>query len=314
MTKTFTPADLLSLIDINPPYFAFEEVLMEGDSFFANVPVQQPLGNETGPISAAEASRHLAILGVCSCAIANPVKQRHYYLAYKGIYQRFDGDTSKSSSSTGKLTGKAKCISVDRRKAEAETELIDDNGNVIVRLKVFYHVVLDTTFERLYKDHYIAQPDFKIPNPFAQKHDFVSEQLFSDKITCSMGPVPEYYCAGHFPNFPALPVAILVYNLFDMANKLTAHMLSTPELKSTIRKYEIIADNLAFAGDDVNLEVNHQQSPDTNLHEMYAEGVANGNKSIGKIYLQVEATENNTHHYEYANTYPSSMQKTNNIG
>lgn len=286
MTRTITPAEMLLLIDINQPYFAFEEILQENDFLFANVPVQQPLGLEIGPISAAESSRHLAILGVCSCALKNPVQKKHYYLAYKGIYERIE--THSNSPSSLPLTAKATCINVDKRKAEAITELIDANGDTIIRLKVFYHVILDTTFERLYKDHYIAKPDFKLENPYEVKHPFLREEFSTTQMKASMGKIPEHYCAGHFPQYPALPVAILAYNLFDMASRLTAHILANPNTKTIVRQYEITADNLAFAGDDVELDVLYNGSIDQKYHEIIAEGVACSSKSIGRIKMIIE--------------------------
>lgn len=289
MTKTIAANDMLALIDINPPYFAFEEITQENDFLFANVPVQQPLGNEVGPISAAEASRHLAILGVCACALANPVQKRHYYLAYKGIYERIETHSGESSSKP--LTGKAQCISVDRKKAEAITEIMDQNGDTIIRLHVFYHVILDTTFERLYKDHYVAAPDFKYVNPYKIKHPFKNEHFDASLMTASMGAVPEFMCAGHFPHYPALPVAILVYNLFDMASRLTAHMENEPKTKTLIRQYEINADNLAFAGDSVSLQVTNNGSNDGVGHEIFAEGIANDTKSVGRIHMVLETCE-----------------------
>ena len=245
------------------------------------------MGYEAGPISAAEASRHLAILGVCSCALKNTVKKRHYYLAYHGIFERVDSHSGISS--TQPLTGKATCISVDKRKAEAVTELLDQNGDTIIKLRVFYHVILDTTFERLYKDHFIEKPNFSIPNPYSIKHDYVSLKKTASIISASMGNIPECFCAGHFPNYPALPVAILAYNLFDMACRLLTCSLPK-DTKVFIRSYEITADNLAFAGDDVSLQVEYTEQQGFN-HHLSAEGTANGTKSIGRINMILEPAE-----------------------
>lgn len=307
MTKTITPTEMLSLIDINQPYFAFDEILLENNFVFANVPVQQPLGHEAGPISAAESSRHLAILGVCSCALKNPVQKKHYYLAYKGIYERVE--THSNTISSRPLTGKATCISVDKRKAEAVTELLDANGDTIIRLRVYYHVILDTTFERLYKEHYIANPDFKIENPYEIKHPFIREEFSATQMRADMGKIPEYYCAGHFPQYPALPVAILAYNLFDMASRLTAHILANPNTKTIVRQYEITADNLAFAGDDVKLDVFYNGSIDQKYHNIIAEGVACNSKSIGKIKMIVENCDANDMELVLATTLENTNQK-----
>lgn len=292
METTIMPNELLELIDINPPYFAYDQVTKAEDgSIFAKVPIQQPLGSELGPISAAEASRHLAILGVCACALTNPIKKRHYYLAYKGIYER----VAEPKTENATLYARAECISVDRKKGEAITELHDEYGTTLVVLRVFYHVILDSTFERLYKNNFIAQPDFKLENPYLYMHGFKSETVYENEIACSMGNIPEYYCAGHFPQFPALPVAILVYNLFHMACKL-AHIQDSHDSKYVIKQYEIVADNLAFAGDKVELVVKHLGTVGGNLSELLAEGFANGDKSVGKINLVLENKVDNREH------------------
>ncbi|MFN8438042.1 MAG: hypothetical protein U0V72_10395 [Cytophagales bacterium] len=283
MLKTIELPTLLKLIDISAPYFAFDKIQVdETNTLHANVPTQQPLGLELGPITAAEASRHLAILGVCSCALANTTVQKHYYLAYRGVYEK-----TANASPDSKLRAEARCVSVDRRKAEAETRLIDESGNVIVVLRVYYHVILDTTFARFYKDNFIEKPDFKLSNPYAVKHPFVKEEFTETQMTASMGKIPEYYCSGHFPQYPALPVAILVYNLFDMACRLMAHNLGEHDAINIVKQYEITADNLAFAGDMVELEANYISS-DENLHKIEVSGTANGTKSVGKIELILE--------------------------
>lgn len=289
MNRVYKQEELLELIDVNPPYFALQNVSLEDGVLSADVPVEQPLGNEAGPISAAEASRHLAILGVCSCALANPTKKRHYYLAYRGIYERV-GDGAPNTSSAG-LTAKASCISVDRKKGEAVTELFDSMGNAIIRLRVFYHVILDTTFERLYKEHYVEKPNFKMANPYSVTHKFRNLELFENAIECAMGAIPEYYCAGHFPHYPALPVAVLVYNLFYAANTLLNHVTGLSDSQNLIRNYEIAADNLAFSGDYVDLMVNYIKGEEDGPHELYAEGISNGEKSVGRIHLVMETCE-----------------------
>lgn len=284
MEKIITQNELLELIDINPPYFALDEIRENDDWLYATLPSEQPLCTEKGPITAAELSRHLAILGVCSSALANPTKQRHYYLAYRGIYER----VSDTIPETSKLTGRAKCLSINRKKAEAETELLDNNGNVVVKLHVFYHVILDTTFERLYKEHYSEKPDFIYKNPYSIIHEFKNTELYGDEIRCSMGIIPEALCAGHFPNYPALPVAILVYNLFNMASKLVTNSNEKTDCKTIVKSYEINADNLAFAGDNVELKVSSENLSNDSGIELFAEGIANDTKSIGRINLVIE--------------------------
>lgn len=286
MSTFVSTEEILHLIDINPPYFAFDGLQKHSNgTVSAELPVQQPLGNEQGPISAAEASRHLAIMGVCSCALANPVKQRHYYLAYKGIYERVSEPKENAT-----LYARAECISVDRKKAEALAFLEDEFGTTVIVLRVYYHVILDTTFERLYKSNFQERPDFKLTNPYTIAHPLENEYFFENEVHASMGTVPAYFCAGHFPQYPALPVAILVYNLFRLSAVLLDHLVEGQNTPCLIRQYEIEADNLAFAGSKVDLSVKYISSINDSCVELFAEGIADNNKSVGKINLIMEST------------------------
>lgn len=66
---------------------------------------------------------------------------------------------------------------------------------------------------------------------------------------------PEW-CVGHFPFYPALPVAIVLSILSHSAGDL--FLSRHPALKGfLIRTANVTADNLAFAGESLNLETQY---------------------------------------------------------
>lgn len=278
--------DLFKLIDIREPYFALKQIFVDDKSFStAQVPIEQSLGSEIMPISSAEASRHMAILGAVSCAYANPEKRKHYYLAHSGSFKRISQDVNFPK--TAYLTGNAICTSIDKRKAVALTQLSDPKGNPICEAEVFYHVIPDVIFERLYKPHFIKNPDYKSGNPYKTKNELFNIRLSTTNLTASLGKLPEHYCAGHFPNYPALPVAILLYNLLDLAGLFIYHTTRDYRLKFMVKDFTLTADNLAFAGDKVDIEIKHMHSFD-NLFVLSCRAIANGDKMVGEIQVTIE--------------------------
>lgn len=279
--------DLFKLIDIKKPYFALEDVVsLSLDTVSARIPVQQPLGRELGPISTAEVGRHLAILGVCSCALLNPSKRRHYYLAHQARYERV-GDIPYTTPQADYLFGNAVCTSIDKRSASTATLLTNANNQVIAKLQVFYHVIPDILFERLYKNNHIANPDFSMENPYKLKHELYETDVIGNTMTATMGVIPEYYCAGHFPNYPALPVAILIYSLLSLTSEMVAHISGNPDQKVSIKDCSLSAENLAFAGDKVDLVVHHV-STSNNQYYLTAKAMANNERSVGEIRVVIE--------------------------
>ena len=62
-------AEIFERIDVLPPYFALTDIQLHPDaSISAVAAIEQPLGAENGPVSAAEAGRHLAICGSIAAA------------------------------------------------------------------------------------------------------------------------------------------------------------------------------------------------------------------------------------------------------
>jgi hypothetical protein len=95
-------------------------------------------------MNASEIGRHLAILGLCHSALINPEKAKHYYLASDAKMTSFDPystDTSKEY-----LYVRAKSTFINKRQLASETELYDQKGELLAKMHVQYHVLLEAFF------------------------------------------------------------------------------------------------------------------------------------------------------------------------
>src|SRR5262245_26159628 len=95
--------DVFTCIATRDPYYAlttlaaFKEGMVE-----AELPIQLASDREVGPITAAEAARHLGVLGSCALAEANRNRSVHYYVPRQATLER-----SAASSHATQLEAKA---------------------------------------------------------------------------------------------------------------------------------------------------------------------------------------------------------------
>ena len=292
--STFAPLlinknDILKLIGIQEPYFALKKLFIDDKNFAsAELPIEQSVGSEITPISAAEVTRHLATLGSVCCAYSNPLKKKHYYLPHAGLYKRVSTNTSFGSVSS--LNANAICTYIDKKKAVAKTQLLDSKNEVIFEGEIFYYVVAEASFERLFNPNHIQFPDFNIENPYKIKNELFDIRLTTTNLTASLGKIPENYCSGHFPKFPTLPLSILIYNLLDLAGLFIYHSTRDYRLKFMVKDLSVTADSLAFAGEKVDLEIKHMHSFD-NLFVLSCLATANGSKSVADVKVTIEGVK-----------------------
>ena len=80
---------MLQRISVRAPYYALQGLAAAGsDSVTARVPVARPVAPESGLSSAAQVSRHLAILGSCAVAMQCDNDNRMHYLATQAHFLR----------------------------------------------------------------------------------------------------------------------------------------------------------------------------------------------------------------------------------
>lgn len=288
--------EIFELIDVHTPYYALQDVhLLKDNIVAARVAPESPIGFEKSPIPMAEACRHLAILGSVVCAIANPTKSKHYYLAHKGTFTRM---SDKGWTPNRELTLIAECIYFEKRLAMAKACLIDEEKELICGIDVSFHVIPQRIFNKLFAHSY---RDYlpTLTNPYAQKNKLFNLQFSDTKATASLGEVQESHCSGHFPNHPALPVAVLMGILIDLCIQFIQHSIHNQHIQVSIKACTLLAENLALAGESVNLVV-QQESRTNEFFKLRAIAYAKEGKSVGDIttLIEIAQSESDSPHNE----------------
>ncbi len=200
--------DLLSRICVRPPYYALEGAEVTSDGFSASAIEDGPGGAEIGPMTAANLSRHGAIAGLCAAALAQSDGDRRYYLAREAWFEGF----ASLKPHGARVTFHASLTALEKREARAVITAEAD-GDPIMRLEVAYTVLPEVVFARLFSGRRVETPVLAGRLPEGRVHR-EGEALVRD-----LEAVPLGACAGHFEGYPALPVAVLMGQLADLAGR-----------------------------------------------------------------------------------------------
>ena len=265
LTTDVSVADVLSRIAVRRPYFAFDKLKLtpEGD-MCAPIKAEQPMGCERGVMAAAEIGRHLAILGSCAAAQRNQKNGQHYYLAWSAHLRQL-ADPGIELPRTD-LIGRARAEFTDKRVAKAETYLIHEpTGQKLHQLIVEYKVLPKKTFERTFSDRRAVTPDVAY-NPYETSHLALGDVfVLDDLLSANLQTLDATACAGHFPDYPALPVAILAHILISAAGKLFANVIGIEDAPYTVVDAQVKSEHLAFTDDKLHLVIQHKE-PDGENH------------------------------------------------
>lgn len=275
--------EIFKLIDVREPYYALENLTFEQDgSVTAKVPIEQDLYYEPLPISSSEAGRHLAVLGSCACALNNPDKVKHYYLASSANATRKNFDYKRDEPNY--FLGYARCIKVDNKSAQAVTSLRYPDGTVFSEIVINYHVLDHRIFERIHKERLVSweaanyNPYITEPNA---NHTFISDkQLFG-----VIENVRATDCAGHFPSLPAVPISILFRVLVRFAVVLMQHRVGNPNAVFCVRECTTEAKNLAFPSEEIDINARFIHTDDKNQHFIKVSAYTNCDCCVGTTEL-----------------------------
>ena len=252
---------VLSLIEVREPYFALTKLELDVPGrVSAHILAEQPRGHELGALPAAEAGRHLAIAGSCACASLQADSGKHFYLANRAHLRRVS-DSSPDASVL--LHVDARAVQRDRRQARAECALRDNLGRTLYALDVSYTVLQERVFQRLFSAHRqdlrltprasspVASFEHLRKNPYREAFPFVHTRLDAEHGVARLAELPAHLCAGHFPLYPAMPVAVLMYGLSSLSGDvLRAHYGELTRYH--VQDARVQADNLAFAGQSLD--------------------------------------------------------------
>ncbi len=254
--------DVLNKISVKPPYFALSNMVMaNNETLSAQIPVEQNMGSECGVISAAEAGRHMAILGSCALALKNSNPTRHYYLAVEAKVKKISNLFESAI-----LFGKANVVSLTKRSGIVFTKLLTETGQLLYTIEVSYKILHHNLFEKLFKQNKYINPIIPtFNNPYLNEIPLSKSVFEDDKLKTVLGPLKPHECQGHFPEFPAVPVAILMHSMSKAAGLLFSHKFGKKNLAYIVEEGLIKADNLAFAGNKINIIISYSKNEHFNF-------------------------------------------------
>ncbi len=252
---------VISKIEVRSPYYALTNLEEIENGLKANIPIEQPLLNEVAPITSGETARHLAILGSCTIALQRNTA-KCYYLATKATYQRhIDTITTKD------LVGIAKVIDIEKRKAIAHTELRTRKNQLITSLVVEYSILSKEVFERQFKKYKL---DLRKTNNGIDRQNFYKQFDFAPKFekqerdvkTFNIGKIKPEMCMGHFPMYPALPVAFCSTMLINLAIR----SIFKNEEKFYVESSFMTANNIVFSDTETFIRIKLLSCSDNLFH------------------------------------------------
>lgn len=256
------PPPLLSRICVRPPYLALASLRHHDEGTVSGfVRPEQPLGRERGPITGAEAGRHLAILGSCAAALANPRQERHYYLAVAAELRReLEDDVPVLPGEA--LAALATCGHVGKRDARAHAVLearVGDGSRVatVYSLSVTYNVLTENVFGRLFRGRAIPEGPPAATSPYGRLVTPPVRERGPASLVSAPERVAVEQCRGHFEGYPALPVAVVMHKLAALAGQLLAERAGDPDVRFVVQHAVVRASSLAWAGDAVTYRVEH---------------------------------------------------------
>lgn len=287
-----------SLIDVRPPYYALHSVSAPSTGEVrAQVRREHPLGHEVGPLAAAEAGRHLAILGACACSSVREPATLHYYLAHRA---RIIGHRDPAAENAREFTVSARAVSSSVREARAHAALrAVGSDSLLYELEVTYKVLARPVFERLFAAHrrdLRSQPrDGAIgervdierrKNPYRNSLPLDITQRSAEGVRAVLAEIEPEMCAGHFPMYPALPVAILMDSLHSLSGEAMRARWGD-SMRYRLIRADVHADRLAFAGQRVEFDARHcGDVADGEQYEAIAR-LADGTQ-VGRLVVDLE--------------------------
>jgi hypothetical protein len=237
--------DLAGRICVRPPYFSLRDISWSGGEFSALASAEFPTSLEVGPMQAAERGRHGAIAGLCALAMSQPDSARRYYLAQKAHYRAYFSRANYGAS----IRFSARVDALAKRSGRATINAtVLGSSEKVMDLSVEYLVLTEPMFERLFRDHRQAIPS---GSQLALPH-----ALRTAPGVRTVPALPASLCRGHFENYPALPLAIVLRELVDMSGEVFA-------APYWVHEALVSADDLCWAGQTARFEVASETQPST---------------------------------------------------
>jgi predicted thioesterase len=247
LDKQLTSSAVLERICIRPPYFALSDIILQEAGLGATAQAETSTGYEVAPMSAAEFGRHASIAGSCCAAGAQADSRRRYYLAQQAEVSFYAHEAPFGT----RIRFRSRLLERDKRRARTWIEA-DIDGRLVGTCDVVFTILTSETFQRLFG--WRRQETFNTPNPYTRLLD---GQLTrgANRISMVIPRLPASACAGHFDDFPALPVATLTGYMGDLAGRI----LTDSPVPYRVVRASLEARDLSWAGERVEFNVERVQ-------------------------------------------------------
>jgi hypothetical protein len=290
-------ADLFKLIGVRDPYFALKSVAVSGDGRVeAEVPVELKSSREAGCITAAEAARHLGLLGSVAAAQVNPNKAVHYYVPRAATLDRGPGLTTATGV---KLEASGGAEMKSKNVAHARVALHTRSGALLYTLSVELMALDQESFDRVFKgvrrdlrrssrppvDERRPTGELRVmrSNPYGAPLELKNiGRAGGDIVEATFGPISPIVCMGHYPMYPVLPVGLVMTALSQLCGELLVQRAGH-EVKYVVRHAAATADNLAVAGETVAFEARYLSG--TTKTRLFQGRARAGSKNVGTVAL-----------------------------
>lgn len=280
-----------NLICVTKPYYSLENPEQISDTEIqCEVNVENLNSGEATIISAAEAGRHLAILGSCILALNNPVESRHYYLATKAYIKRVEDPKNvlrPENARPVRLFAQARILDYTNRNALVNAELFTFQKHLVYELKVSYQIMKKELFQKFFKKHVVPELSHSEINPYSETPNIKNIRLKGKTLDGYLGKISEEQCLGHFDHYPAFPIAILCAALAKTGGIHLKKILNTDHLTYSTKNADIKAHKLAFAGEEVFVHSTLLDIVDDEYH-FNVKAVNHLSEDIGEIDLTLE--------------------------
>jgi len=291
-----------SLFEVSSPYYALDrEEISQPGSVKARVHPVQSLGYEQGPVTAAEAGRHLTVLGACACSSLHDDPLAYCFLPERLRLLRLsdcEAPTYSMPLTAAAWAGASAHGSTARAHAVLSSRA---TGERLFEAEVLYRVMSRAAFERVFARHKRERSQPGEPQPpdatgvFASlRNDPYRDPLPLEitrrtpgSVRARLRRVTQDLCIGHLPQYPALPVSSLMHGLSSLCGD-ALRLRYGHAARYRVLCADVSAERLAFVGERVFFEAAYVRSVDEREHYQ-AWATAEDGSCIGWADVELEA-------------------------
>jgi len=287
----------LARICVQPPYFALEDVTLDGELVEAFARPAAPSDCEDHVVNLLDAARHLAILGSCAASLRCPIPGKVYYPLVKMHVPESHGRRPSLAGGQGeplaRVKLRARCTEFDLRssRATAETELLDLQGNSLVALVVVYHVIPQEQFAVLFRSRAEATYEQSGIDPYVSWRTLPKIEHKDGVASVNLGKVLPENCLGHFVGYPAFPVSVMGRDAIQLIAEGVAHEHRWHSARLSVMGGGVTTSSFVFAHESASLTARRVGDLKGRGHEMWECNVRSGLQVAARFEFECSVRE-----------------------